>query len=65
MLLHNTSLLLFLLILTNVLIQAFIELFNPAFNASEVEGLAALLTVPEVAFLIDGILADHAFLRAL
>ena len=65
MVLHNTSLLLFLLILTNVLIQAFIELFNPAFNASEVEGLAALLTVPEVAFLIDGILADHAFLRAL
>ena len=29
------------------------------------EGLAALLAVPEVAFLIDGVVTDHAFLRTL
>ena len=65
MVLYNASLLLFLLILTNVLFQAFIEFFYPAFDTSEVEGLAALLTVPQEAFLIDGVVADHAFLRAL
>ena len=62
MVFHYTSLLFFLLILANVLFQAFIELFDPAFNAPKVEGLTALLTVPEVAFLVDWVVADHAVL---
>ena len=65
MVLYHASLLLFLLVLAYVLFQAFIELFDPALNTAEMEGLAALLTVPEVAFLVDGVVTDHAFLCAL
>ena len=60
--LHNASLLLLLLVLANVLFQALIDLLDPALDAAEVEGLATLLTVPEVAFLIDGVVANHALL---
>jgi len=51
-------------LLSYVLLQAFVELLDPPLDAAQVERLAALLAVPERAFLVDLILADDTFLRA-
>ena len=42
----NTTLL-FFLIITNVLFETLIEFLNPALNATKMERLAALATIPE------------------
>lgn len=59
-----TSLLLFLIV-ANSVFQRLVELLNPAFDAAKMEGLAALLAIPEGATLVNHVVADQALLGAL
>ena len=55
--LHNTSLL-FLFIFANSVLKRLVELLDPTLDAAEMEWLAALLTVPDGASLVNRVLAD-------
>jgi len=57
--------LLFLLVLADVLLERLVEFLDPALDAAKMEGLAALLAVPEGAALVDRVVADHALLLTL
>ena len=61
--LHNASLRL-LLIVPYILLETFVEFLDPSLYATEMEGLMALLAVPESAALVDRIVADDALLSA-
>jgi hypothetical protein len=56
---------LLLLILSNVLLEGLVEFRNPAFDAAQVEWLAALFAIPQSRTLVDRVLANNAFLSAL
>ena len=53
------------LVLANVLLQALVQLLDPTLDATEMERLAALLTVPQSAALVDRVVADHTFFYSL
>ena len=57
-------LLFFLLIILQVLLKRLVELLNPPLDATKMEGLTALLAIPNCRPLVDRILTDDAFLGA-
>jgi len=60
--LDDSLLLLFLLLLSDVLLERLVEALDPALDTTQVERLTALLTVPESTPLIDWVLADQTLL---
>ncbi len=62
---NNTSLSLLIFVLTNVLLQALVQLLDPPLDATQMEWLTALFAIPESTALVNRIVADHAFFDSL
>jgi len=54
----------FFSLVTDVLLQTFVEFLDPTFYTAEVEGLEALLAIPNGASLVNLVLADNTLLAA-